>query len=153
MYQYSEIRQVLSFSKEIACKIKNLAIECEVYQPSNDDFLLYATDANYLVGFIIWREILPEIELLSIAVKAEYRGQKIGQELLKIADRHWKKNADKVFLELRESNLIARNLYTKFDFQEIARRKNYYPAKQGKEAAIIMCREYHKHEEKRIYKG
>ena len=81
--KYSEIRRVLSFAEETVCEIKKLAVECDVYPPSNDDFLLYATDDNYLVGFIIWREILPEIELLSIAVRREYRGQKNRARVVK----------------------------------------------------------------------
>ena len=45
-------------------------------------------------------------------------------------------NAEKVLLEVRESNISAINLYSKCGFKEINRRKNYYDG----EDAIIMER-------------
>ena len=46
--------------------------------------------------------------------------------------------ADSAWLEVRESNQVALNLYQEVGFNEIDRRVNYYPTSKGKEDAIIM---------------
>jgi ribosomal-protein-alanine N-acetyltransferase len=43
-----------------------------------------------------------------------------------------------VWLEVRESNHTAINMYEKAGFVLIEQRKNYYPAVDGKEDALIM---------------
>ena len=43
-----------------------------------------------------------------------------------------------IFLEVRESNKIAINVYEQFGFIEIDRRKNYYKTATGNENAIVM---------------
>ncbi|HAH02948.1 MAG TPA: ribosomal-protein-alanine N-acetyltransferase, partial [Vibrio sp.] len=47
-------------------------------------------------------------------------------------------DAESAWLEVRESNVNAFNLYEKAGFNEVDRRRNYYPTKQGNEDAIIM---------------
>lgn len=77
-----------------------------------------------------------EIELLSIGVLQEFRGQKIAYKLMQsLIDFAKQNNKEKIFLEVRKSNLPAINLYTKCNFKPIYERKNYY---QGTEDAIIM---------------
>ena len=49
-------------------------------------------------------------------------------------------NAETAWLEVRESNTNAFQLYLKNGFNEVDRRLNYYPTESGKEDAIIMCR-------------
>jgi len=43
--------------------------------------------------------------------------------------------------EVRVSNRAAYNLYTKLGFDEIGMRKAYYPARYGREDAIILARD------------
>jgi ribosomal-protein-alanine N-acetyltransferase len=47
-------------------------------------------------------------------------------------------NISTVFLEVRESNLPARALYEQIGFEALAVRKDYYPAKDGREHAVVM---------------
>ena len=49
--------------------------------------------------------------------------------------------SDRIFLEVRPSNPAAIALYHDEGFNEIGRRPNYYPAKKGREDAIVMARE------------
>jgi ribosomal-protein-alanine N-acetyltransferase len=49
------------------------------------------------------------------------------------------KKANTIFLELRATNQRALALYQMAGFNEIGLRKNYYPAAQGKEDAVIMA--------------
>ena len=44
-----------------------------------------------------------------------------------------------IWLEVRESNATAINLYDNAGFILVEQRVNYYPSKKGKEDALIMC--------------
>ena len=51
-------------------------------------------------------------------------------------------HADRLWLEVRESNARARNLYLRYGFRHIGVRKGYYPALHGKrEDANVMSLE------------
>ena len=93
-----------------------------------------AYDGVEVIGFLAVQENLFEAEVLQIAVKQTYQGQKIATALFDFLP------ADKeIFLEVRESNRPALLFYKKEKFEEIARRKAYYHAPM--EDAIIMKRE------------
>ena len=93
-----------------------------------------AYDGAEVIGFLAVQENLFEAEVLQIAVKQTYQGQKIATALFDFLP------ADKeIFLEVRESNRPALLFYKKEKFEEIARRKAYYHAPM--EDAIIMKRE------------
>ena len=95
-----------------------------------------AYDGAEAIGFLAVQENLFEAEVLQIAVKQTYQGQKIATALFDFLP------ADKeIFLEVRESNRPALLFYKKEKFEEIARRKAYYHAPV--EDAIVMKREIH----------
>ena len=95
-----------------------------------------AYDGAEVIGFLAVQENLFEAEVLQIAVKQTYQGQKIATALFDFLP------ADKeIFLEVRESNRPALLFYKKEKFEEIARRKAYYHAPV--EDAIVMKREIH----------
>ena len=48
-------------------------------------------------------------------------------------------DADTVMLEVRPSNEPALGLYQKHGFNEIGVRRNYYPANEGREDALILA--------------
>lgn len=69
-------------------------------------------------------------EILKIAVREDFQRQGLGCKLMqKIATKD-------IFLEVRETNQKAKTFYQKYGFQEIARRKEYYP--DTREDAVIM---------------
>ena len=43
------------------------------------------------------------------------------------------------FLEVRASNQSAYRLYERFGFNEVGRRRDYYPAVGGREDALVMA--------------
>jgi ribosomal-protein-alanine N-acetyltransferase len=45
-----------------------------------------------------------------------------------------------LFLEVRPSNLSARALYARRGFRQVGVRKGYYPARKGREDALLLSR-------------
>ena len=82
-----------------------------------------------------------ESHLLNLCVRPESQqrgfGEKILLYLIDLARRH---DAEIIFLEVRESNTAARRLYEKMAFNELGRRRDYYPADCGREDALILAR-------------
>jgi ribosomal-protein-alanine N-acetyltransferase len=82
-----------------------------------------------------------ESHLLKLCVRPESQQQGIGSKLLMHfitqARRH---DAEFVFLEVRQSNVAARKLYENSGFNELGSRKDYYPAVDGREDALILAR-------------
>jgi len=73
-------------------------------------------------------------------VDPDYQGQGLGRKLLQhVKAALLEKGIASIFLEVRESNVIALSLYESEGFHEIDVRKNYYPTVNGRENAIIMA--------------
>jgi ribosomal-protein-alanine acetyltransferase len=80
-----------------------------------------------LLGFLVAHRIAAEWELENIAVAESARRKGLGKRLLVVLlDRAVQAGSESMFLEVRESNTAARNLYESADFQQIGRRKSYY---------------------------
>ena len=92
----------------------------------NYDFLVALEDGK-VVGYVGIEWCLDEGNICNIAVKSEYRGRKIGENLVSNIIALAKVNGAKtLFLEVNEHNIVAKNLYEKFDFLIYNIRKNYY---------------------------
>ncbi len=83
-----------------------------------------------------------EAHVLNICIGPTYRGQGLGRFLLdRLLDISRWNGAERVFLEVRPSNPLAKALYESVGFVEIGRRPRYYPARNGREDAIVMVLE------------
>ena len=92
-------------------------------------------DGYRVVGYTIFWIVYGEAQILNIAVSPDMRGRGIGRLLLDFAiDKMKERNAFHIFLEVRESNNRAKDMYESSGFTEIAKRKHYY----GDEDAIVM---------------
>ena len=79
--------------------------------------------------------------MLNICVAPAYQSRGYGRVILqRLIDEATRFKADSMFLEVRPSNPKAISLYHSMGFNEIGNRKGYYPAKQGREDAIVMAR-------------
>jgi len=93
-----------------------------------------------LLGYSIASSAVGEAHILNLCVALEYRGYGIGRHLLESQIQEFRRNAlNTVFLEVRESNQIAIALYDRLGFNEIGRRRAYYPAQGGREDALILA--------------
>jgi ribosomal-protein-alanine N-acetyltransferase len=81
--------------------------------------------------------IIDEAHITNVAVHPLYRGKKIGLSLMiKMMNVARMFRARSMTLEVRPSNTVARNMYTKLGFKEHGVRKRYYS--DNNEDAIIM---------------
>ena len=82
---------------------------------------------NKVVGYICLSHLFEEGEILNIAVSPCCRKCGIGEALMDFGIDYLKKrDITRITLEVRESNVPAKNLYIKKGFSPIAIRKNYY---------------------------
>ena len=80
-----------------------------------------------VVAFLVARRIDVEWELENIVVADAVRRQGLGTLLLRGLVAHVRSEQGRgIFLEVRESNQKARQLYQKLGFEESGLRKNYY---------------------------
>lgn len=103
----------------------------------NDSSLLKVAEINgKVVGYVVFRRILDEVELLSIAVSPPFRRKGIATRLIKETLNEIKDSVKACFLEVRISNEGAIRLYEKLGFLRMGIRKKYYLLPE--EDAIIM---------------
>jgi [ribosomal protein S18]-alanine N-acetyltransferase len=104
-----------------------------------DTDLLAAERAGHLVGYAIAWTVTDQAEIGNVAVAPEARGLGIGRLLVQaMVERLARRGAAECFLEVRESNRTAQNLYHSESFEIIGRRRAYYS--QPTEDALVMRR-------------
>ncbi|HHX51422.1 MAG TPA: ribosomal protein S18-alanine N-acetyltransferase [Clostridia bacterium] len=90
-----------------------------------------------VVGYVGMWIILDEAHVTNIAIHPFFRGRKLGKLLLtEIMGRAVCLGADKITLEVRPSNKVARSLYRQLGFVAAGIRKGYYS--DTREDAIVM---------------
>lgn len=94
-----------------------------------------------VVAYGILSAILDESHLLNLCVSPRFQGRGFGRQMMqKLIDEARQQGADTLFLEVRPSNTSALRLYDSMGFNEIGRRKNYYPAAKGRrEDALLLA--------------
>ena len=128
-------------------KVKNIAaLEQEVFanpwtcemidqsEKSEFDRVEVLEKDGVFQGYIIYSVVCDSADLLRVAVKPEFRRLGVAGCLMqKMMDDCGKGEVQNIFLEVRESNTPAIEMYKKYGFFEISKRKNYYrsPVEDG----------------------
>lgn len=104
----------------------------------NEEYIyLVALYDQKVVGYAGCVVAIDEGNITNIAVNTDYRKMGIGEELMKQLRLQMASRAVKqIFLEVRESNDVARGLYHKCGYEEIGIRKNFY--RKPDEHGIVM---------------
>lgn len=90
-----------------------------------------------VVGMIVVWLLVDEAHVATLATHPDFRRQGVGKRLLAHALREaMQEGARSSFLEVRESNLAAQEMYLKFGYAATGRRRRYY--KDNGEDAILM---------------
>ena len=101
----------------------------------NDRKTLIIVKANEVVAYCMTRKFENEIHIINMAVKSSMQGRGYGKLLLKsFLDQLPIKSS--VFLEVKDFNFPAVNLYHSVGFKNISSRTNYYS--DGSDA-LVMC--------------
>lgn len=95
-----------------------------------------AETENEIIGYILVRVVIDEAEILSLAIKTQFRRKGVASALIKDVILKLRDRVKVCYLEVRISNTEAINLYKKLGFREYGIRKSYYTAPQ--EDALIM---------------
>ncbi|MGN0502823.1 MAG: ribosomal protein S18-alanine N-acetyltransferase [Ruminococcus sp.] len=100
---------------------------------------LVAKEENEVIGYIGMSIVIDEGYIFNVAVREKYRKKGVATALINELVTYGKKNNFSfITLEVRESNLPAISLYSKFGFIKAGERKDYYS--NPKENAILMTK-------------
>jgi ribosomal-protein-alanine N-acetyltransferase len=122
-------------------------IECELFSDpwslksfqdevmgENISFPFIVEENNKIIGYIVCWYYFNELHIGNIAVVQPQQGKGIGKfMLIKIFDLF--NDYERAYLEVRENNKAAINLYKSFGFMTTFRKKKYYP--NGEDALVM----------------
>jgi ribosomal-protein-alanine N-acetyltransferase len=98
-------------------------------------------DAATLVGYFVLGTAAGESHLLNFTIDPRLHRRGHGRRMLvQVLELARKREAEKIFLEVRPSNDAGRALYEAFDFRQVGLRPGYYPAETGREDALVLLR-------------
>ena len=99
-----------------------------------------AREHGRMTAYAVTMQVLDEVHLLNLTVVPEMqrrgRGGAMLAHLLELARNA---AAKRMLLEVRPGNIPGQALYRRHGFVEIGRRRDYYPAPDGREDAIVMA--------------
>lgn len=100
------------------------------------------TQHGAIIGYAMLSIAADEAHVLNVCTAPEVQGRGHGRRLLlALLQVARARRVQRVYLEVRPSNATAIALYHAEGFNEIGRRPRYYPARQGREDAIVMAME------------
>lgn len=104
----------------------------------NGHLCYLASDHQQALGYIIVFVAVGECHILNVCVDPEQQGKGYGRKLLQHAlDAAVDLGAEQAFLEVRISNEPAIKLYETYGFEQVGLRKQYYPAGDKREDALV----------------
>jgi ribosomal-protein-alanine N-acetyltransferase len=99
-------------------------------------------DGRKLIGYAVLMLAAGEAHLLNLSVAAHAQRRGHGRSLLAhvvtIARAH---EAKLLFLEVRPTNEVGLRLYSGYGFKQVGVRRGYYPARRGREDALVLALE------------
>lgn len=105
----------------------------------SDYYCQVLTQAETILGYGIMMMSPEEAHILTLGIAAQSQKKGFGKKMLQHLIAHARtEKAKSVFLDVRESNHGAAQLYIRMGFRQIATRKGYYPAMCGREDALVM---------------
>jgi ribosomal-protein-alanine N-acetyltransferase len=92
-----------------------------------------------VLSYALMSMAVGEAHVLNICVDPNQQRQGLGRFLMEhLVSLARAANCTIVLLEVRKSNKSAFKLYESMGFQRLGLRKNYYPAQDGREDAIVL---------------
>ena len=140
LYRYAENKDVFDILSLDNENFSNNFEEAFYLEYIKNQRVIVAEKEENVIGYVIFNQILDEAEIYKIVVLKELRKKQIAFKIIEFLIKELKlRDVSKVFLEVRESNIPARNLYKKCGFVEIRKIVDYY--NNPKENGIMMLKE------------
>lgn len=134
--QESDLLQVATIEKANFSVPWSLESFRESMKLEHTIYLVAEEDEN-IMGYCGMYRVFNEGEIVNVAVAEAYRRKKVASQLLEqLFVESSELKVDNFFLEVRESNQPAIQLYKKLGFTEAGIRKNFY--EKPRENAIFM---------------
>jgi ribosomal-protein-alanine N-acetyltransferase len=100
-----------------------------------------ALQQQNIVGHAVISVTAGESHMLNLSIANEYQRRGFGKQFIEFLVKEAEaKQAQTMLLEVRPSNTAAINCYNAAGFNEIGSRKDYYPAPEGREDALLFAR-------------
>lgn len=132
MKNFDYIKGLAEFEKK--CFPSDFWSEKSIREALNRSDIVYGVDFNDSgepVGYFLGAIGLDEAELYRIGVLPEFRGHGHSKHIMEAFLDSLPQKTERVFLEVRESNLPAVKLYKRYGFEAVGLRKNYYGDENG----------------------
>ena len=95
--------------------------------------------AGPMIAYAVVMIAVDEAHLLNLSVAGGWQRGGYGWRMLEwMAQQARDHGARSMLLEVRPSNLPAQRLYQRYGFGRIGIRRGYYPAREGREDALVM---------------
>ena len=144
----------LSFRRMLLSDIDRvMEVEREVYEfPWTERIFSDCIRVGYLcwlalrgqdvVGHAIISVVAGESHMLNLSIARRHQRQGYGSQFIEfLVEEARLRNAQTMLLEVRPSNIAAINCYNAAGFNEIGSRKDYYPAPDGREDALLFAKQ------------
>nr|WP_309122382.1 ribosomal protein S18-alanine N-acetyltransferase [Paenibacillus sp.] len=140
MMRYEDIPEVSAIEVEsFATPWSEQAFISELTQNQFAQYIVMEYEGR-LIGYGGMWIIIDEAHVTNIAVTGDFRGRRLGERMLaELGSRAVRLGAQRMTLEVRPSNAVARRMYEKFGFEAVGLRPGYYS--DNGEDAIIMWAE------------
>jgi ribosomal-protein-alanine N-acetyltransferase len=101
---------------------------------------IVALSDGAVLGYSVLYIVAGELQIGNFAIAPVRRRQGLGKKMMdEIISIARERHCDTIYLEVRESNKAAQELYAAFGFVNVGRRVGYY--RKPRENAILMTRE------------
>lgn len=95
-----------------------------------------------VVGHAVISVTAGESHMLNLSIALQHQRKGFGRQFIEFLVQEARtKEAQTMLLEVRPSNIAAINCYNSAGFNEIGSRKDYYPAQNGREDALLFARQ------------
>jgi ribosomal-protein-alanine N-acetyltransferase len=92
-----------------------------------------------ILGYCVFELVVDEMHIHNLAVRPPHRGKGLGRFLLRLGlELGARGGAREVYLEVRQSNWAALQLYRSFGFETVSLRRDYYD--RPREDALVLRR-------------
>lgn len=97
-------------------------------------------EGRRVIGYAVLMLAAGETHLLNLSIAAHSQrrghGRSLLHQLVQLAREH---KAKVLFLEVRPTNQVGQRLYIGYGFRQIGVRRGYYPARKGREDALVLA--------------